>query len=52
MHEVCQGLSELAYLFIIIRHNTWQEAHASPILLLIIIYSSEKINVFLLHLFV
>ena len=53
MHEVCQGLSELASLFIIIRHNAWQEAHASPILLLIIFYGSEKINLLLLlHLFV
>ena len=52
MHEVCHGLSKFASLLIIIRHNAWQEAHASPILLFIIIYSSEKINLFLLHLFV
>ena len=53
MHKVSYGLSELAYLFIIVWHDSWQEARIRLILLLIIIQWSEKINILIrLHLFI
>jgi len=49
MHKVGQGLSEFAWFFIIIRHDSRQKAHSCSVLLLIIIvYAPEKINLLII----